>query len=328
MTTTTRLTLKREIDLVLAAVLSKAKHDKFFPHAAEIGLRSMLYDGWTKQVNALKSDLYHYNVNRTFSAPSLHSVGEILHIMSSRFSGSAITRHLYDAPDKISLAFDKGKEQVNAQYKKQVGKSAIGKGLLFGFLFGLTEDHALQALNDQLTLSAGGFWDEQMTDSIRKELESWFGGEVTENSFGTLTPLSREQLASRLQKLVNDRLSIEGGSSKPRSYFDGLSEHLVVRSRNVGSLYRAESLGSTQYRIQNVMDARTSTVCHDLVESRRLFTVAGARDTVTKMLQADSLGELKAAVPFINSAGEAKNPVPPIHWRCRSWQEFVFEGLG
>jgi hypothetical protein len=158
-------------------------------------------------------------------------------------------------------------------------------------------------------------------------MESWFGGEITENSFGTLTPLSREQLATRLQQIVNDRLSIEGAVSKPRSYFDGLSEHLVVRARNVGGLARASALGSTQYRIQNVMDARTSSVCRHLVDSRKVFTVAGAEDTVKRMLAADSLGELKAAQPFINSASEAKNPVPPIHWRCRSWQEFIFEGL-
>jgi hypothetical protein len=315
MTTIIRLTLKNAIDELIGTIVGKGSRDKFFPRDAELGLKADLYDAWQRQFNQLKMHLWNYGMNQSLSKLR---IPDVLDLMRQYFAGTAITNQIRTSTQYLKAAYGKGQEHTDVQYKKQVGKGAIEKAFkLRGLLgYGLDEEYALQALEQQLVLSAGGFWDEQMSESIRNEMQSWFDGDFT-----------REELAEKLKKLVNDRLSIEGSSSKPRSYFDGLSEHLVVRSRSIGALNRAHSLGATKYKIQNPLDSRTSSVCRELTKSGKVFTVAGAKGVVDNMLNADSLDELKTAQPFISSPAAAHDPVPPLHWRCRSWQEFVFEGL-
>lgn len=283
-----------------------------------------MYDAWQSQLRKAATQLQNIQASHTFFQPSRAEVPLMMHALSTNLSSHDFSRAVNHAAGTAILnTLAIGRQSVDAMFRKQTGRDPVRKDLVggqasFGILFGMTEDHALQALVDQLTLSAGGFWDDQMTESVRKEMESWFDGDIT-----------RDELAANLKAMVNDRLSIEGKSSLPGSYFDGLAEHYVVRTRNVGSVYRAKGLGAEKYQIVNPRDHRTSEICEALSAPGLFFTMAAADQRVSDILGARSLQDLKTVAPFLTAgtASSESSPVPPLHWRCRSWMKYVFAGL-
>lgn len=301
MDTLTRLTLLHEVDETLACccgLVTKASRDKFFPSDAEVSLRAELYDQWDALV--LSASVDAARALRT-GRSGAEKAAAILNDALTGFKPKS-TKSL------IETAFVKGKEQVGPGITKKSGTDAF-----FGLIFGMTESHAVEALLQQMTLSAGEFYDEEMTESVRTEMQSWFEGN-----------LDREQLADRFEKLVADRLLASGSSSSlPKAYFDGLAEHYIVKSRNFGSIYQADSLGVTKYRIQGVLDHRTSKICRPLITSGKPFDLAPTKEKMHDILKERSISTLKKKYPFLKEPGEAKNPIPPLHWRCRSWMEYV-----
>lgn len=136
---------------------------------------------------------------------------------------------------------------------------------------------------------------------------------------GTLT---RDQLIANLKEFTNTRLASNGKKSQPKSYFEGLSEYYIVRARNFGSIYQADNLGITKYRIEGILDNRTTPICRSLIQSGRVFELVGAKDKMREILKIRDLGKLKSEFPFLTSLQNAKDPIPPLHWRCRSWMEY------
>jgi hypothetical protein len=321
--------LLSEIRQVVKALAGK-KPDPFDTRHEEQALRDVFYGTWDARVSYATHQL-----NQEMSKHFLGSMPTVDDLMSAlntwlnrRYFTTAFRMRSHGM---LAGAFNLGKESVDAMYKKQTGHEPLKKddvgvtttssiadhaALPFGVLFGLTEDHALQALVEQLSLAAGGFWDDDMSESVRKEMESWFEGGLT-----------RDELQQNLQTLVNDRLSIDGKNSLPASYFDGLTEHYIVRARNIGSVYRGKALGAKEYKIVNPRDKRTSGICNTLSAPGMVFAFAGAESKVEDILGARSADALKQAAPFLTESN-AKNegsPVPPLHWRCRSWMQFIFE---
>jgi hypothetical protein len=291
-----------EVEETLACccgVVTKASRDKFFPAEAEIALRARLYDQW---------DAYVLDAAR--EAARLVTRGkdkaeQAANVLNDALSGFKPTL----VKENIETAFIAGKKQAGTG----VARRKTVKDAFFGLIFGMTESHAIEALLQQLTLSAGEFYDAEMTESVRAEILSWYEG-----------GLDRQQLADRFEKLVTDRLLSSGSAGTlPKSYFDGLAEHYIVKSRNFGSIYQADSLGVKQYRIQGVLDHRTSKICRPLITSGRLFELVPTKEKMHDMLKERNITTLKKKYPFLKDPGDAKNPIPPLHWRCRSWMEYV-----
>lgn len=313
METLTQLKLVHEIDETLAVIVgdvTKAQVDPFHDQDAELALRAQLADGWNRRlVGAYAAAL---NIARMGYKPDPQMIPHIIQAFRSHLSGTAFTNTLHPQT-ALGTAFNKGKQQVLVQSKKKsVSRFRRIKNEFFGLLFGMTESHATQALYDQLMLSAGGFFDEQMTEVIRGELDSWFKGDLT-----------KDDLVANLRTMTNTRLSSNGEQSQPKSYFEGLAEHYIVRSRNFGGIYQADNLGVTHYQIQGILDHRTSPICKPLIESGALFELAGAKDKMHGILKVRDVGTLKRTYPFLTSPKDAVHPIPPLHWRCRSWMEYV-----
>ncbi|MEP7235717.1 MAG: hypothetical protein ABI778_10515 [Ignavibacteriota bacterium] len=307
----TRLTIRRSIN----ELLGKSLTDRNYPHAADDALRSELYDAWESGLFSAAHDLR--GIVTRFGKPERSEINEILAIFKKHLSGKAITQRI-SGKDPITAAFLSGKSEVDREYKKQTGKVPPIKkdGSLFGILFGLTEQHALDALERITILSAGGFWDDDMSDAVRNILNEFYDGNI-----------SRDDVAKTLKTYINAHLSIEGKKSLPRSYFDGLSEHMIVRTRSIGKVYRGKALGATGYRIRNPRDHRTSSICNTLSSNGIIYGMKEAENVVSDILSANSLADLKSTVPFFTSGTTDQTPVPPLHWRCRSWIEMVFAGL-
>ncbi len=348
--------LIHEIGLFLKAAAGK-KNDPFGAYDVEDRLRAAIYAAWQARVDNARMAIAHV---MTQSWMGLPQPGEIMHAMNaamtSRHFGSEIAGHVQQA---MKDAIAAGKASTDHDYKKQTGQDAGGsqssapsqgadlgallglssilddissRGTLtsasaaigtaaastpvsFGVIFGLTEDHAIAALKNQMMIAAGGFFDDEMSASIRREVESWFTGALT-----------KDELSQKLTKLVNERLSIDGAKSLPGSYFDGLTEHYIVRARNVGSVYRAKALGATSYSIVNPRDSRTSGICMTLSQPGKTFPMHQAESRVEGILGARSQEQLKAVAPFLTdaNAADAEGPVPQLHWRCRSWMKYYF----
>lgn len=309
METLERIELAHEIDETIdciCGVLTKAEHDPYYPQKAEHELQAQLYDAWQAQLRSAAGEIFRMVGPHSGSSV----VPEILHSFEKHLSGPAITSHLHPKA-VIKAAIVKGQEHGQAMYDH--ANQRMRKDDTFGLLFGLTEQHALVALQEQLTLSAGDFWDDQMSDSIKTEVEEFFAGDIKQG-----------ELIANIEKLVNTRLSVEGKVSLARSYFDNLASHYVVRARNVGSIYQAQDLGVTHYTIEGVLDHRTSPICRPLIKSKKVFEMAGAKGVMDNILRARSKDELKAAAPFVKTASAVTNPIPPLHFpKCRSWMNYI-----
>lgn len=313
MLTVTKYTLVHEIDETLAAVtgeMTKAQKDPFHDHDAEIALRAQLADAWDRRL--VGAHAAAVNIAKMSWRPVPEMIPHILNAFRSHLAGNAFTSQLRTQP-LVASAFDKGKQQVMVQAKaKSISRLRVAKNDFFGLLFGMTEDHATKALQDQLMLSAGGFFDDEMSDVIKNQLQEWFDGEQT-----------RDELIANLKKLTNTRLATTGAESLPGSYFEGLAEHYIVRSRNFGSIYQADNLGVKKYKIQGILDHRTSTICRTLITEAETYELAPAKDKMHDIMKIRNLSELKQKYPFVTEPADAKNPIPPLHWRCRSWMEYV-----
>jgi len=308
MTTLTRIALRDEVDATLEALIEKGHpYDAFASKPEEQQVRAALYDRWTMGVTRSLA-MVRGQVGLTKE--------NVEYIFNTNLGYGAMTRGLASQiSTPVWTAFNNGRAASSALFTKQTGRDPMQKDMVgFGAIFGLTEDHALQAMLDQITIAAGGFWDQQLSDSIKAQLEAYFAGEMT-----------REELVLKIEEMVNARLAIGGQSSLPSSYFDNLAVHQITRARNVGAYYRAKSLGAVHYRIMNPHDRRTCPICKPVTQGQ-LYTMSGAEAAISGILTARSTEDLKAASPWLKVGDDPANPVPPLHWaQCRCWMEFVFE---
>jgi hypothetical protein len=294
MKTATRFLLLEEVNETLCAccgIVTKAQRDPYYPREAEVELRADLTDAWNAATSRAFAIALQYGPERFIDAMR-SAMSEI------RISDSALVE-----------AFIRGKDQVadRARAKKMVAK----RSPFFGLFFGMTEQHAIEALSEQLMLSVGELFDNDVTEMLRAEIDRFLSGE-----------LPREDFAKTMQDIYRTKISAST-ASLPSSYFDGLAEHYVVRTRNFGSVYQAKNLGVTKYRIQGILDDRTSAICRTLITSGRTFELKGAEKKMQGMLGASSVSELKQKFPFTKDPLDVANPIPPLHWRCRSWMEYV-----
>ena len=155
-------------------------------------------------------------------------------------------------------------------------------------------------------------------DEIKKQIEDILA-----------TSTSRDRAIKAIENLVNDKLSINGINALPTSYFDNLATHQIVRSRNIGSIYQASSVGSKSYTLINPRDTRTSPVCL-AVTNGQVFHMADALSVAEGLIGARTMQDLRSVQPFARQGSDiGKGPVPPLHWpKCRTWMNWIFAGLG
>ncbi len=298
----TRLLILEEVDNAL-----KGAADPKYPSRSETLLRAALYEAWDKQLLACVP-LLRRVLNR-LTEPTLRDVDEVIDILRLHLSGKAITKYLSDKI--IRQVFASGQGETSNDYKRLTGRQ---RKVRFGFgaIFGLTESHAIKAISDFLFMSAGGFWDNEMTAIVRHEMNSWFEGAI-----------DRKKFSDNLRSVVNDRLAIDGKNSKPKSYFDFLAVTNIVTARSAGKIYRGKELGAVGYRYANP-DPKTE-VCKDLTKRTDYFPFNEVEKELSVLLQASSLAELKEKLPF--NASRRDRAVPPLHPYCKTYLVMVYKGI-
>lgn len=305
----TRRSILAAADDLVRSLAGKKDH---FPHAEIAAIQGALYDAWDSQLQLAVHELKRI-VSR-ITAPTPDEKDEILAVFGKHLSGGNITVHL-QLREHVKGAFEKAKKQAVRNYTSLGGKlpkKKADQNFGFGIIYGITETHAVAALEKFLTLSAGGFWDEEMTQVITRELDAFFKGGLT-----------RLELTDNLERIVNERLAIDGKTSLPRSYFDGISQHFIVESRDAGNTFKGVELGAIGYRLINP-NPKTD-ICKELTKSGEIFPFANAVKQLQEILSAKSLADLKTRAPF--SSTKMTRSTPPFHWRCKTEKTLVFKGL-
>jgi hypothetical protein len=302
-------------ELTRAERVIRQIRDPFFPLDEYERLSRSMTTAWQTQISVASRQAIA--LARRFTKPELNDVGKLMSVFRRQVHGSSLTR-LYrsDINANLTSTYHRGKREVNAEHTKQT-KSIAKDDLTIQVTDGISEFESINALSEQVIIAAGDFWDSQLQDSIKKEMSSWFDGELT-----------TDELSGKLKELINTRLENENRSTLGDNYFRQLAHHSVVRTRTVSKFARAKELGGTGYKLINPMDERTSAICRALVKRGTVYSLSEVQGVVDDLLTSRTTADLKEKQPFIKDISEVDNgriPFPPITWgECRTGIRIVF----
>ncbi len=296
-------------------LLSKALADPFYPEDERLDLSSRMLGAWDDAMSAAAKEALSA-IELAAGKPDASEIDRVIQIFEKHLSGKNFTRHIErTAAEAIGSVFDRAGREAEAE-KAGDGRTVRARKddeTLF-VAEGYTETDAMKVLTDQLTVSAGGFWDDQLSDSIKEQMLKWFESDLT-----------REEVSEKMSDMVNKRLVSEGRDKLSDSYFDRLTNFTVMRVRNIGKFSRSKALGAHAYTLVNPMDNRTSTICRGLVSSGFQYPLGDAEKVISGVLAATSNDELKETYPFWKSPDEERTPVPPLHWGdCRTIMRYHY----
>jgi hypothetical protein len=272
-----------------------------------------MQSAWQARIEAGAREALHV-VHANHGTSSPNDIEKIVRALGSHVRGGALAQGFRSTLNAATVqAYHRGKREVNAESEAQT-KSVRREVFSVEVIDGMSEFDAIRALEDQVIIAAGEFFDNRLQESLTNELSSWYSGD-----------LSYDELASKFRDLVNERLVGGGKPTLGDVYFRQLAHHSIVRTRSVSKFARAKELGAIGYKLINPMDARTSTICRTLVSRQKVYPLSAAQGVVDDLLTARSTVDLKATQPFWKSPDEDRVPFPPITWgECRTTIRTVF----
>jgi hypothetical protein len=188
---------------------------------------------------------------------------------------------------------------------------------------------ALRAVSRQQLWWIGDLWTDHLSRTV--------GATVAREAL--VTGLGRVQVAEILRGVVTGEVPaarVPGtwpGSAE--GYFEMLSGTVRNRSSNFGAISAMRDAGFTHYRIEAVMDERTSAICQEM--DGQTFSIRDAEAHIARAEAATDPDEYKEVAGWrsaeevrgIKEAGdlaEAGLALPPYHGRCRT--TVIEEGRG
>jgi hypothetical protein len=180
--------------------------------------------------------------------------------------------------------------------------------------FNLADKKAIKWLGENTLYWIGEYYSQNISESI---------GKIT--AAAVEEGLDRSATADLLRKYFTS----EEFANKSKSYWEGLSNHVVTRGREFGHTESYVKAKVTYVRFVAVMDHRTSPICQEM--NGKIIPVSWMVETRDKLINAKTPEESKEIAPWL-SEEEIKDQVidkptteiphhlcmPPLHWRCRS----------
>lgn len=287
----------------------RAMRDPFFPETELKSLQHTMLSAWHSHIASGVDAAMNY-AHSHGGNPTQSEVNGIIAKIHEKVNGASFVKSdfRHSALHDVVGAFHKAKREEKANFVKQTKSDTIKDDFNVQIVDGMTEFEALNAISDQIFIAAGDFWDSQLQQSIKTELESYLGGGLT-----------REEFGAKLKELVNTRLVSSNQDTLGDSYFKRLAHNTIVKTRTLGKFSQAKQLGALRYKLINPMDSRTSTICRELVARGTLYTMDEAQPVVDDILTSKTTADIKAKQPFWKSPNEARVPIPPLHWGdCRT----------
>ena len=187
-------------------------------------------------------------------------------------------------------------------------------------VFNLTDNRAIQWLQENHVYWIGRYYDTQLADKIRQ-----LARQILDEG------MDREAAGKHIQ--VNFREQFK----KSTAYWEGLANHVTTRAREFGRTEAYVKAGIKYLKFVAVMDQRTSRICRAL--HGKVFPVAWAVRTRDKLIAARKPDDVKKIAPWISDEEVERKiegkPVkklprhvamPPLHFNCRSRTVAAGEG--
>jgi len=175
--------------------------------------------------------------------------------------------------------------------------------------FQVIDQKALDALQRHNIFWIRNFWDEQLGQQVAE-----LGRQVIEQG------LSREKAGLLFEEAFSGRF--ENYSWR---YWQGFSNHVVTRSRELGRVEGYVRGGIKYLEIRSVLDRRTTPLCREM--HGRIIPVQDAVELRNAIINAKSPEEVKKIAPWrkleeISGKPTSKLPkgmaLPPYHFNCRT----------
>ncbi len=195
------------------------------------------------------------------------------------------------------------------------GMNEVGRSANMRLSYDINDKEAAAILGNQNLFWVGNHYDETLSKDFDKILSGYFEGDK-----------SMEDIANDFEAQFKSKMD------SSESYFQGLAEHAVNRTRELGKVTGYEKAEIVTYEIVAVLDDHTSEICETM--NGKKFSVTQAVSFRDEILNASSPEEIKSIAPWRQpeevkglSAEEmpAGMELPPYHFRCRTQTVAYFE---
>ena len=197
----------------------------------------------------------------------------------------------------VEAAFTVGGEDISAQ---AVVSTSVKDRQLKNFL------------SDNATFWVGNHYDQQVQSRIQEAADN-----VLSTTEGTL---GRREAGQKFAE------AFRGQFQKSDSYWRLLANDVTTKSRELGRVQGMVKAGIEQYRIDAILDRRTSDICRYL--DGKVFDVADAVEQRDRLLQSEDPEAIKEMSPWLQAEQVVEMSVeelssqgvllPPFHGNCRS----------
>ncbi|MBE3607078.1 hypothetical protein CCAL13119_09090 [Campylobacter sp. RM13119] len=184
-------------------------------------------------------------------------------------------------------------------------KLALSSGLGVSVVFDKLDIRAIEAMRNNF------YWVNQeynakFQDRLKDTIERVFSGEIP-----------RAQMAQALKDEFKDELK------QSTSYFEGVGEHIISQNQNISTVNQARKYGVEYYKVEAVMDNRTSPICRSM--HGRIIPAKHIEKQADNITNAKNMADKKAAAVWKNAPYNDRSDkmpsnfgMPPYHFRCRT----------
>jgi|GEM_PF-229077 len=220
-------------------------------------------------------------------------IREVLEMIESKIGKSLAAALRQNVADIIVESYKSGQ------------KIALG-GIALSF--NQADMKALKWLENDTVYWIGEYYDKNIRDQIREGAKS-----VIDEG------LSRDEAGNRFQEIFGATFN------RSSAYWEGLSNHVVTRSREFGAVEGYQKAGVTYLKIDAVLDDRTSEICRQM--HGRIIPVKKAVNLRDKLIKAKNPEEVKSIAPWLDADSVRDKltsnlpegmSLPPYHFNCRT----------
>lgn len=267
-------------------------------------LQNELLNGWSN----LQRDALNEAIARLSSMDGLLIPGDIDEILDNL--SAALGKPMAE------IFRESGEEYIIKAYDEAVTE-IVRPILHMDPEFGLIDEKAISWILDDTTYWVGNNFDQNIRERLARSTEDI----ISQN-------LSRKDAGILIRDQFDDILTRSG------SYWEGLANHTVTRSREFGHTEGYVKAEIQKYRVAAVMDDRTSPICREM--NGKEFKTTKAVELRDRLLEATDPEQVKDIAPWV-SADEVKGkspeelPIgmsfPPYHFSCRTRTVAIVEDL-
>jgi hypothetical protein len=301
-----------EVYLTLSALVNKKEDDAVkFTQDFENSLSRLLDNEWQKLANrAVKAGVKKYKGKNNKAQAKVIQAAVSAQMLKF---GPGVDQTI---EKQIKVFYQEVTKRFIEDYDLQQTKKAV----MFDdkISFSLKDKKAIEVTQKVSVQSAGKYFPDHVSNLTSKVIEDV----VLESG------LSINEAAIKLEAELNGALGTKAAqavpstfATNPQAYFSIVANNAAVQASNVGRVLAMADAGVEKYRVEAILDKRTSNICRKL--HGREFAVSKAASAVDEFLKVDSVTGLQKLLPFskedtVPKWADEGMGFPPYHNKCRT----------